>query len=52
VSACVAPSELPALEPGYEAAMLGELARILAGIPHELWRFSGTSAFEVSFLEG
>src|SRR6185312_1748028 len=35
VSAAVAPSELAALEPGYEAAQMRELQRILDGIPHD-----------------
>ena len=52
VSACVAPSELAALEPGYEAAMLGELSRILAGIPHEDLAIQWDVCLEVWFLEG
>jgi hypothetical protein len=52
VSAAVAVEELPALEPGYEAAMLGELQRILDGIPHEDLPIQWDVCLEVWFLEG
>ncbi|HEY2651797.1 MAG TPA: hypothetical protein VGI50_07750 [Solirubrobacteraceae bacterium] len=52
VSACVAPNEFAALEPGYEAAMLGELGRILAGIPHAELAIQWDVCLEVWFMEG
>jgi hypothetical protein len=52
VSAAVAVQELADLEPGYEAAMLGELQRILDGIPHDQLAIQWDVCLEVWFLEG
>lgn len=52
VSAAVAPAELAALEPGYEAALLGELSRILDGIPHDELAIQWDVCLEVWFVEG
>jgi hypothetical protein len=52
VSAAVAPSELAALEPGYEAAQMRELQRILDGIPHDQLAIQWDVCLEVWFIEG
>jgi hypothetical protein len=52
ISAAVAASELATLERGYEAAMLDELRRILAGVPHTELAIQWDVCLEVSFKEG
>jgi hypothetical protein len=52
ISAAVAPPELAALEPGYEAAQMAELERILAGIPHDELAIQWDVCLEVWFLDG
>jgi hypothetical protein len=51
-SAAIAPSELGALEPGYEAAQMAELERILSGIPHGELAIQWDVCVEVWFMEG
>jgi len=46
------PEAQAALEPAYEAAMLAELDRILAAIPHERLAIQWDTAIEFAVLEG
>jgi hypothetical protein len=52
ISAAVVESEFAALEPGYEAALLGELQRIVDGIPHGELAIQWDVCIEVWFFEG
>jgi hypothetical protein len=52
VSSVVAESEFAALEPGYEAAQLAELQRMLDGIPHGELAIQWDVCLEVWFVEG
>jgi len=52
ISAAVAESELAALEPGYEAAQMAELERMLAGIPHTELAIQWDVCLEVWFVDG
>jgi hypothetical protein len=52
LSCVVGESEFAALEPGYEAALLGELERILDGVPHSELAIQWDVCIEVWFHEG
>lgn len=50
--AFVVPRDRAAFEPAYERALLGELARIVDGIPHERLAIQWDTAVEFGLLEG
>ncbi|MFF2051576.1 hypothetical protein ACFVU2_08225 [Leifsonia sp. NPDC058194] len=50
--AFVVPQDRAAFEPAYERALLGELARIVDGIPHERLAIQWDTAVEFALLEG
>jgi SAM-dependent methyltransferase len=52
ISAFVAPELQAALEPIYEAAVLSELERILATVPHDQLAVQWDTRFEFAMLEG
>lgn len=52
VTVFVAQADRDAVEPAYEAALLAELARILAGIPHDRLAVQWDVAAEFGLLEG
>jgi hypothetical protein len=52
VQAFVVPDQIEAVKPVYERALAGELARILAGIPHERLALQWDVAVEIAMLEG
>lgn len=51
VSVFVAPDDRPIVEPAYEAALLGELDRIVAAIPHDRLAIQWDVAAELGHLE-
>ncbi|MDN4615086.1 hypothetical protein P5G50_11555 [Leifsonia sp. F6_8S_P_1B] len=50
--AFIVPEDRAAVEPAYERALLGELDRIVAGIPHEDLAIQWDTAVEFALLEG
>lgn len=52
IGAFVVPGDRAALEPAYERALLGELTRILDGIPHADLAIQWDTAVEFALLEG
>jgi hypothetical protein len=52
MSVFVRPEDRARVEPAYEAAMLGELGRIVAGIPHDRLAVQWDVAAEFGHLEG
>jgi hypothetical protein len=51
-SAIISDAEFSALEPGYEAAQMAELQRMLDAIPHEKLAIQWDVCIEIVFLEG